>query len=65
LQHAGVTVRQNTVACWVTRNAIPRFYWPTFERAEMATVAALAAAHERRLQQRAEIRRHATTGAQL
>lgn len=65
LQHAGVTVRQNTVACWVTRNSIPRLYWPAFERAEMATVAALAAAHERRLQQRAEIRRHATTGAQL
>jgi len=65
LQQAGVPVRQNTVACWVIRNSIPRFYWPTFERAGMATITALAAAHERRLQRRAEIRRHATTGLQL
>lgn len=64
LQQGGLTVRTNTVACWVSRNSIPRSYWRDFERLEMATIAELEAARDRRRRTRVETRRVATGLAQ-
>ena len=41
LELAGLYVRQNTVACWVTRNSIPRDYWQALDDLKMASVTAL------------------------
>ena len=57
LQLAGLYVRQNTVACWVTRNSIARDYWQALDDLKMASVAALEAAYQLRLRARAETRR--------
>lgn len=60
LQRGGLAVRKNTVACWVSRNSIPRTYWPALERLEMATVPELKAAREQRRRTRVETRLQAT-----
>jgi hypothetical protein len=60
LQRGGLAVRKNTIACWVSRNSIPRAYWQALERLEMATIAELKAAREQRRRARIETRLNAT-----
>jgi hypothetical protein len=57
LRRSGFTLGDNTVACWVMRNSIPRAYWTTLTELELATQAELEDAYERRRAQRAETRR--------
>jgi hypothetical protein len=57
LRGAGFTLGDNTVACWVMRNAIPRAWWDTLVKLELASHAELDAAFVRRRALRAETRR--------